>query len=153
MTQIQGASPTVGFELAGPVRTMTLQRSQSYEVGMRSAVMGVHTPTRLNHHNDDEFARSQGLKAAIADGMISTNWIYSMLLQQFGMDFLERGELRTKYIKPIYLGTVISTRGRVRSTELLDNGAIRYALEVWCEDDKGVKYTVGDAKVEVAPRL
>ncbi len=142
----------VGAELAGPVRTMTPRRIQSYEEGLRSSITGVYTPTRPNHHSDDAFARSQGLKASIADGMISTNWISGMLLQHFGMDYLERGELRTKYIKPIYLGTVITTRGRVRSAELLDSGAIRYGLEVWCEDDKGVMLTVGDAKVEVAPR-
>ena len=123
MTAACGTNLILGSELAGPVRTMTLQRIQSYEVGMRSAVAGVYTPTRPNHHSDDEFAKSQGLKASIADGMITTNWISGMLLQQFGMDYLQRGELRTKYIKPIYLGTVVSTRGRVRSAELLDSGA------------------------------
>ncbi len=152
MTEACGTSLPVGSELAGPVRTMTLERIQSYEVGMRSSVTGVLTPTRPNHHSNDEFAKSQGLKASIADGMISTNWISSMLLQQFGMNYLECGELRTKYIKPIYLGTVILTRGRVRSAELLDGGAIRYSLEVWCEDEKGTKLTEGDAKVEVAHR-
>ncbi len=152
MSEGCGKSLGVGAQLAGPVRTMVPYRIKSYEEGMRSSITGVYTPTRQNHHSDDKFAQSQGLKASIADGMISTNWISSLLLQQFGMDYLERGELRTKYIKPIYIGTLISTHARVRSTELLDGGAIRYVLDVWCEDDKGVKLTVGDAKVEVAPR-
>ncbi|MGH6944413.1 MAG: MaoC family dehydratase, partial [Geminicoccaceae bacterium] len=105
-----------------------------------------------NIHTDEQYAASQGLPAIIADGMITTNWCSSMLIGHFGMDYLERGELRTKFIKPIFLGATISVRGRVLSVERRDSGAVVYALDVWCEDENGVKVTVGDAKVEAAPR-
>ena len=152
MKEACGASLCAGSELAGPVRMITLERIQAYEVGLRSSVTNVLTQTRLNHHSDDTFAQSQGLKASIADGMLSTNWISGLLLHQFGMDYIERGDLRTKYINPIYIGTPVTPRARVRSAEPLESGAIRYVLDVWCDDVKGVKLTVGDAKVEVAPR-
>jgi hypothetical protein len=68
------------------------------------------------------------------------------------MDYLERGELRTKFIKPIFLGAIVSVRGRVRSVERAAGDGVAYVLDVWCEDEKGVKVTDGDARVVVASR-
>jgi len=142
----------VGSELAGSVRVMTAERIQWYDSAMLSAAKGELARVGTNIHTDDEYAKSQGLRAVIADGMISTNWLSSMMLTHFGMNYLERGELRTKFIKPIFLGAVVSPRGRVQAVERRENGALSYTLEVWCEDEKGEKLTVGDARVEVAPR-
>jgi 3-hydroxybutyryl-CoA dehydratase len=142
----------VGSELAGPVRVTTMERIHWYEGGMRSAATGVRTLPHSNIHTDAEYARSQGLSAPIADGMMSTNWISSMLVHYFGMEYVAHGELRTKFIKPIFLGAVVATRGRVTSVERAGSGGTVYGMEVWCEDEKGVKLTVGDAKAEVAPR-
>lgn len=142
----------VGSEIPGLVRVMTMGRIQWYEAGMRSAATGTLTLPHSNIHTDDAYARSQGLPAPIADGMVSTNWISSMLVKHFGLDYLERGELRTKFIKPIFLDAVVTVRGRVTAVEPQAGGGVRYVLEVWCEDEKGVKLTVGDARVDVARR-
>jgi len=142
----------VGAELTGPARVMTSERIQWYDSAMLSAAKGELARVGTNIHTDAEYAKSQGLPAVIADGMISTNWLSSMMLTHFGMDYLERGELRTKFIKPIFLGTLVTARGRVQAVERRESGALSYTLEVWCEDEKGVKLTVGDARVEVAPR-
>ena len=80
--------------------------------------------------------------------MIMTNWCSSMMVQHFGMDYLQHGELRTKFIKPVYLGQTLYVRGRIISAERT-NGGVAYALDVWCEDEKGIKVTDGDAKVVV----
>ena len=85
--------------------------------------------------------------------MIMTNWCSSMMVEHFGMDYLERGELRTKFIKPVYLGADGSrARPRARGRAATDGGVV-YALDVWCEDENGVKVTDGDAKVEVRRAL
>jgi acyl dehydratase len=141
----------VGSEIAGPRRRMTMERIRWYDDAMLSAAKGEFTRAGSNIHTDEEYARSQGLPARIADGMISTNWMSEMLVEQFGMDYLERGELRTKFVKPIFLGAVVSVRARVRSFERSADGGAVYVLDVWCEDEKGVKLTDGDARVEVAP--
>ena len=152
MTDTHSAkSLVVGSELVGPVLVATIERTQWYESGMRSAATGVLTTPHSNIHTDHAYAKSQGLPGAIADGMMSTNWISAMLVKYFGMGYIAHGELRTKFIKPIYLDMVVAIRGRVTSVERAPNGAIVYAMEVWCEDDKGVKLTVGDAKAEVPP--
>ncbi len=153
MTSI-GTSKTlpVGTEIIGPVRVMTAERIQWYDSAMLSAAKGELARVTVNIHTDDDYAKAEGLPAIIADGMMSTNWCSEMLIERFGMDYVERGELRTKFIKPVFLGVTVSVRGKVTSAKMQDNGAVVYALEVWCEDEKGVKLTVGDAKVEVAPR-
>jgi hypothetical protein len=141
----------VGTEIAGPVRVMTAERIEWYDSAMLSAASGELAQVGSNIHTDDEYAKSQGLPAVIADGMISANWMSEMMVEHFGMDYVERGELRAKFIKPILLGATVFIRGRVLSVEPRENGGVGYALDVWCEDEKGVKLTDGDAKVEVAP--
>jgi acyl dehydratase len=153
VTRERGARDlAVGAEIAGPVRVMTAERIRWYDDAMLSAAKGEDTRAGDNIHTSDEYARTQGLPAVIADGMISTNWMSEMLVEHFGLDYLERGELRTKFIKPIFLGAVVSVRGRVRAVERPNGDGVAYVLDVWCEDEKGVKLTDGDARVVVSSR-
>ena len=85
----------------------------------------------------------------IADGMIMANWVSSMLVEHFGLAYVERGELRTKFIKPVPLGMTIVCRGRVQSVERLAGGALGCMLDVWCEDEHGVRVVDGHARVEL----
>ena len=140
---------TVGSEITGPTRVMTAERVEWYGSAMLSAAAGDAIKVGSNIHTDAAYAKSEGLPAIIADGMISTNWLSSMLVAHFGLGYIERGELRTKFIKPIFLGQTISTRGRVKAVEPAGTGATRLTLDVWCEDENGVKVTDGDAKVEL----
>ncbi len=64
-------------------------------------------------HDDDDYARKQGLPGIIADGMISTNWIMGLLMDTFGEEFVYKGKLRTKYIAPIYEDQVVISCARV----------------------------------------
>ncbi len=142
----------VGSEIRGPVRVMTAERIEWYDSAMLSAAKGELARVTVNIHTDDDYAKAEGLPAIIGDGMMSTNWCSEMLIERFGMDYVEHGELRTKFIKPVFLGVTVNVRGKVTSAVPQENGAVVYGLDVWCEDEKGVKLTVGDAKVEVAPR-
>lgn len=142
----------VGTEIKGPVRVMTPERIEWYDSAMLSAAKGELTRVTVNIHTDEDYARSEGLPAIIADGMISTNWCSEMMIEHFGLDYIERGELRTRFIKPTFLGVTVSVRGRVTAAEPQPNGAVVYKLDVWCADETGLKLTVGDAKVEVRPQ-
>ena len=64
----------------------------------------------------------------------------------------KKDELRTKFIRPVYLDTELHVRGRVRGVEPQQNGNVLVDLFVWCEDEHGMKLTDGDAKVEIAGR-
>jgi 3-hydroxybutyryl-CoA dehydratase len=146
------ASLNVGATIQGPVRHMTAERIEWYDSGMLSAAKGELAHVGINIHTDDEFARSQGLPAVIADGMIMTNWCSEMMVANFGMDYLTRGELRTKFIKPVFLNETVSVFARVTAVEPSASGGRAYVLDVWCENDKGVKVTDGHARVETGQR-
>jgi len=139
---------TVGDELRAPARVMHRERMRWYVDGLFTARANdgkLHTG-EVNIHTDDDYARSQGLPGIIADGMISTNWIFGFLFDTFGQEFLRRGTLRTKYIKPIVEDQPVIAALRVR--DIARAGAdLRYSLDVWCEDGRGTVLTVGAADV------
>jgi 3-hydroxybutyryl-CoA dehydratase len=140
----------VGAAIAGPVRVVTAERIEWYDSAMLSAASGELAQVGTNIHTDDAYARSQGLPGVIADGMIMANWCSSMLVERFGMDYLERGELRTKFIKPVLLGATVFVRARVLAVEPGEDGGTVYKLDVWCEDENGTKVVDGDASIGVA---
>jgi 3-hydroxybutyryl-CoA dehydratase len=149
---MMGGKPSfnVGDDLVGPVRVITAQRIEWYDSAMLSAATNELRQVGSNIHTDEEFARSEGFPTANADGMIATNWCSEMLVRAFGMDYLERGELRTKYIKPVNLGVQLQVRGRIKEATKQPNGNTLYTIDVWCEDQQGTKLVDGDAKVDVA---
>ncbi len=151
-TMTTPAKLTVGAELNAPLRIGTPERVEWYDSGLISAGLGVLSRVGDNIHTSDEFAKEHGLPAAILDGMTSTNWCSTMLVQYFGMDYVERGELRTKFIKPILLGVPVRPRGKVLSVEKHASGGTEYKLDIWVEDDKGNKLVDGDARVVVAAK-
>lgn len=140
----------VGDELAGPVRAITPQRIEWYDSAMLSAATDELRQVGSNIHTDVEFAKSEGFATANADGMIMTNWCSEMLLRYFGLDYLENGELRTKYIKPVNLGVELHVRGRIKEVARQPDAKTLYTIDIWCEDEHGTKLVDGDAKVLVA---
>jgi 3-hydroxybutyryl-CoA dehydratase len=144
-----GAEFVVGSELRSPPRPMTRERMRWYvdaqaTVAADNGRIATQDPTI---HDDDDYARKQGLPGIIADGMISTNWIMGLLIGEFGVDFAHKGRLRTKYIAPIYENQVVISCARVTSIEKMPDGGTALYLDVWCEDDTQTKLTVGEALV------
>ncbi len=143
------AKLNVGSELRSSPRPMTRERMRWYvdaqaTVAADNGRIATQDPTI---HDDDDYARKQGLPGIIADGMISTNWIMNLLLDEFGEAFARKGSLRTKYIAPIYENQIVISCARVTSIEPAPGGEAAYQLEVWCEDDTRKKLTVGEATV------
>lgn len=95
-------------------------------------------------HTDAEYAQAQGLPGIIADGMLSTNYISSLLYRHFGVEYLAGGELLTKFIRPVYEDDVLEAHVLIKGVE---EG--RYELEVWVQTEAGQKVTVGTASVPV----
>jgi acyl dehydratase len=139
-----------GDEIKGPVRAITPTRIEWYDSAMLSAATDELRQVGSNIHTDPDYAKTQGFSGVNADGMIMTNWCSEMLVRAFGVHYLERGELRTKFIKPVNLGVQLHVRGRVKEVAKGAKGGTLYALDVWCEDQNGTKLVDGDAKVEVA---
>jgi acyl dehydratase len=142
------AKYAVGDVIASPTRPITLRRAGWYSIGLMSASAGKMMPIQMNIHTSQEVADSQGLPCPIADGMHSTNWLSKLLTEHFGPDYLERGTLRTKYIKITPVGEPITCKLQVTAVEETEAGT-KYVFDAWCEDTNGTKLTVGDASVVV----
>jgi 3-hydroxybutyryl-CoA dehydratase len=104
-----------------------------------------------NIHTDDELAKANGLAARAADGMVSTNWISSMLADAYGLDYLEGGSLRTRYVRPIYEDERIEVVVRVTAREEAPGGGERLVADVSCVKADGQVATGGVATVRVPP--
>jgi enoyl-CoA hydratase/carnithine racemase len=80
-----------GTQFRLPPRPMTRERMRWY-VDIQDTVYyndgRIHAQPTI--HDDDAYAKKQGLPGIIADGMISTNWILSLLIDVFGADAAKR---------------------------------------------------------------
>lgn len=143
MTQ---AAPAIGDEFALSARAMTRERMRWYVDAQATAVANDGRPHfgGPTIHDDDAYARKQGLSGIIADGMVSTNWIFALLVEAFGPAAAARGRLRTRYLRPVPEDMILHTRARV--TAVAEG---RVDLEVWCETPDGDKVTAGEAQVHI----
>lgn len=138
-----------GQEFRSSPRPMTRERMRWYVdtqwTVLRDTGRIVTQPPTI--HDDDDYARKQGLPGIIADGMISTNWILSLLIDVFGPQVMRKGRFSTKYIAPVYESQVLISVARIAQSRAAPNGGRELELEVWCEDDSAKKVTVGRASI------
>lgn len=139
-----------GDEIRSAPRAMTRERMRWYVDALPTVEADdgrVHRggPTI---HDDDDYAKGQGLPGIIADGMISANWILDLMLRSFGPGLLAGpGALQTKFIAPVFENVPITCVLRIESVHALPGGRSLVKLEVRAEDDGGRPVTVGSAEV------
>ena len=95
-------------------------------------------------HTDPEWARQKGFKAPLAQGMMSTAYVSQLMTRFAGAGFVKGGRMSVSFIKPVLVGDMLTVRGRVKSREP-EGRATRVTVEVWCENQDGVKTMVGTA--------
>jgi len=133
MQMAQRHTPEIGKEL--PPLTKTIgQRQIDCFSGVR--------PHSI--HTDPEWARNKGFRAPLAQAMMSTAYVSELMVQFAGAGFVRGGSMSVSFIKPVVVGDTLTVRGRVRSREA-DGGNVRVTVEVWCENQDGVKTMVGTA--------
>ena len=143
-----------GFELPRLVRTMTAERMRWYSDALETVSRGSSELilAEPNIHTDDELAQANGLPSRVADGMVSTNWIHSLLAQVYGLNFLRGGSLRTRYVRPIFVDERIEVIVRVTGRETVERGE-RLVIDVQCVKSDGQVATAGEAMVRVPPEV
>ena len=142
---------TPGSELPHLVRTMTAERMRWYSDALETVARLSTEPilAEPNIHTDDGLARANGLASRVADGMVSTNWISSMLADAYGIHYLEGGSLRTRYVRPIFEDDQIEVVIRVTARESAPEGGERLAADVSCVKADGQVATGGHATVRI----
>jgi len=133
------------------VRSMTAARMRWYCDALETALAASDEVVRsgANIHTDDGLARANGLPGRVADGMITTNWVSTVLFDSFGDAVLNGGSLRTKYIRPVFEDERITAVVTVRTVEPLADGGRRLTADVSCTNDRGQPCTVGEATVRL----
>ena len=127
-------------------RSMTAERMRWYADAIETSLAGYPVTAAPSIHTDDEIARAHGLPGRVADGMVSTNWLSSLLVETFGDAYLRGGSLRTRYRRPIIEDATVDTVIRVRGVEEQSNDR-ELTLDVWCETSDGEQRVVGEASV------
>ena len=95
-------------------------------------------------HTDDEWARKKGFRAPLAQAMMSTAYVSQLMVEFLGEGFAKGGKMSVAFIKPVVVGDTLTIHGSVKSREQ-EGKQTRVTVEVWCENQDGVKTMVGTA--------
>ena len=128
-----GKSMQVGEELPALAKAISQRQIDCYS-GVR--------PHSI--HTDPEWARRKGFKAPLAQALMSTAYVSQMMVQFLGVGFVKGGEISVAFIKPVFAGDTLTVHGRIKSRET-EGVNTRVTVEVWCENEQGVKTMVGTA--------
>ncbi len=96
-------------------------------------------------HTDLETARAVGLPGIIAHGMLSMGFLGQFLVGLAGPEGVRR--LRVRFNAIVRPGDVLTCRGTVTSVQEPSGGKRVVALEVWAENQRGERVTMGEAEV------
>ena len=95
-----------------------------------------------NLHTDADKAREAGLPGIIASGTQFEGLLLSHLVDRLGDAWYAGGSLDAKIIKSLYVDDVVTPVSQVKSIN-----AKEIELDVWCENQRGEKTLVGQARV------
>jgi acyl dehydratase len=118
-------------EFPALTKVITIEKMRSY-----SGAGGIH--------GDDKAAQEQGLGGALVQGGQLVGYLDEMMVRLLGDGFVRGGEISVTFIQAARAGDTLTTRGAVKSTSVVD-GRERVECEVWLENQKGEKTTVGTA--------
>ncbi len=128
----------IGFEIEPRSYEITQEKIDIYS---RRVFGGRDTK---NIHTDNETARRAGLPRALAQGRYPIGYLSEVLLDFFEKGWVQGGQLEVSLVKPIFPGDRITIRGRVKE-KIPEGEKTRIFLEVWLENQRGEKTTLGTA--------
>jgi hypothetical protein len=99
---------------------------------------------KKNVHTDSEFAVSCGLPSVAASATQLMGYVVELMIDLFGVEWLSHGTMDVKFINVVNAGDILITKAEVKGRES-QNQATRFTLDVFCENQKGVKVLVGNA--------
>ena len=141
--QLDGTVPLVTRETPVGYELLPIKKKAVIQL-MGSRLWGRFNP----NHWDPEYAMATGLNAPIQTGEMSSAYLSEMCVNHFGAQMFKGARMVCKYIASTFANEVITTHGVVR--EKVPKGAgFRFIVDVWTENELGVKKTVGWVEVDV----
>jgi acyl dehydratase len=97
-----------------------------------------------NLHTDPEAARTAGLSEVVVSGTQWEGYLVGLLVELFGLDWMRHGHLDIKIPRSVKIGETIRPRVRLDGREGTE-GAVRFTLGIWCENQDAQQVMVGTA--------
>ena len=136
---VNASNIKVGTELDPLVKQLTLEQMLLFSSGEGRV-------DKVNLHTDAAAAqRDTGMKKPFASGRISMGYACELMSRFVGLEqFSRTGTIDFKFLKPVMPGDTITTHGRVSEVKPVPEGAL-VIVEIYCENQKGEKTSVGAA--------
>jgi len=98
-----------------------------------------------NPIHTDEYAQKHGMRGALVPGSTLLSYMLEMLYNTFEEKWLYQGKIKVSFIGGGALnGDRITAHGKVKSIDPQEGGD-RITIELWMENQDGVKIMVGEA--------
>ncbi|MDN5347068.1 MAG: hypothetical protein PWP65_632 [Clostridia bacterium] len=131
----------IGEEFSGKPKRITWERLWTFSGGPFAASGW----PKKNLHTDPEFAKSLGLPTVGASATQYLGHLAELMIDLFGEGWLKGGKTSNiKFIKLVPEGDVLTTKAKVISKDE-EGSAVKFTLDVWCENKNGEKVMIGNA--------
>ena len=121
-----------------------IQTGQEIPGLSKTAFMPIEEDARNPIHTED-YAKEHGMRGALVAGSTLLSYMLEMLYNTFGEKWLSHGKINISFIGGGALnGDQITTHGKVKLIEPKE-GSDRVTLDIWMENQNGVKIMVGEA--------
>ncbi len=101
-----------------------------------------NSPHEAPLHSNRE-ARNAGFKAALILNEYHYTQISQMLLELFGSQWLQHGEIEIKYLYPLFDKDTFVPKARFLGESTTGDGRLEF--EIWCENQDGIQLAKGKA--------
>lgn len=100
-------------------------------------------------HTDPEWAKAKGFEATIAQGMMSTAYVSTMLTEAAGSGFVVGGTIDCRFLRPVLCGDVLTIEGTVLGFAPDPTGRSRVHVSVTVRNQRGEQTLGGSASALV----
>jgi acyl dehydratase len=97
-----------------------------------------------NYHTDKEQAEKLGFPNIVVQGMMSTCFVSQLMLESFGMGWLEGGRMSVKLTNVLWVDESVAVRGKIRD-EHPESDQSRVQCDAWVEKEDGTRVILGSA--------
>ena len=97
-----------------------------------------------NYHTDRDEAKKLGFPNIVVQGMMSTCFVSRVMQENFGMGWLEGGEMSVKFTNVLWVDETVTAHARVRD-EIREGSRTRVHCDVWVDKEDATKVLVGSA--------
>ena len=136
--KVEGDGGPREVELTLPPRDLTREKIAAYSADSANALRG------QSIHANPHVAEAKGFPDAVAQGMMSADYISELMTARFERGWLLHGRLSLAFVAPAFAGDTLTAKAAKREEQ--DEGAfVRHLYDAWCENQRGEVVTVGTA--------